>query len=188
LLRGIWVKNPYLGAGLSSAVDLADPSLLLGTGGKAAGVAGTIAKKEMPAILKEIDTAEKAVALKGAERENYLNALNEFFGSKSKRAEDMGFDPKTWFHGGPSDLNQLKTSKQGSFGPGIYVTNSKDAAQQYADKASGSVYNLKLKNQEPLNFDDAGEIFSEKMERVRIITVFSKRNRKIFQKKINIRE
>lgn len=64
-------------------------------------------------ILANIDTAEKAMALKGAEREAYLKALDEVHGPREQRAKDMGFGDETYYHGTASDFEKFDNKQLG---------------------------------------------------------------------------
>jgi hypothetical protein len=120
------------------------------------------------AILKQIDTPEKAVALKGAEREQYLNALDQVYGDRESRASGMGFGDKTYYHGttynkGPID--SLRESQAGGmtgkYGKGVYLTDSSGYADQYAGHGEGSIYPVKLTKKEgfhPADVDHAEKL------------------------------
>lgn len=151
------VKNPYVGSAIATAADLLTPNVPMGT---SAGVAGTIAKKELPAILKEIDTAEKAVALKGAAREKYLSALEEAFGSRDKRAQEMGFDLTNILqHSTPSDFDKfdLSKAKPGSRGFGIYTAPKgaeNNLAEAWGNPETRKILDLvRNKNSPTVDFD-----------------------------------
>ncbi len=156
--------NPYLGTALATAVDAGAqlPVGELAAAGKVLpGLVGKVkdvgkASETAKAIIEAIKTPEQAASLKGADRANYLAALDEVHGPRDQRAKAMGFGDETWYHGGPSDLEKFKPSRSGTYGPGVYVTDSPGAAGQYADRAGGDVYTLKLKNQNPINYDDIG--------------------------------
>ena len=100
-------------------------------------------KKAAKAILERINTAEKAVALKGAEREQYLKALDEVYGSAEQRAKDLGFGPDTWYHGTGKDFDkfdQKEVNRLLGYSPEhearggwkAFVTNDKIAAKRFA--------------------------------------------------------
>jgi hypothetical protein len=99
-------------------------------------------------ILAQIDTPEKAVALRGEDRAAYLNALDQVYGDKNIRREAMGFDPKTYYHGTttPTPINQFDTSKEAVAGYGSYFTPDLGLAENYASLQRGSVYPVNLKN------------------------------------------
>lgn len=86
------IRNPYAGAAAATFLDLAAQVPTGSAGGKSAGgVAGTIKKATSKAekLLKKIDTPEKAVALKGAKRDEYLKALDEVYGPTATRAPEV---------------------------------------------------------------------------------------------------
>lgn len=129
--------NPYLGAGLATMVDLgAQLPVPVGAVGKVDDVAA-----EAKAILSRIKTPEQAVALKGAEREQYLNALDEVYGDRAKRAKDMGFGDKTWYHGSTVDIPAFKNEAKGlstgaqSAKRGFFFAEDPSTASDYADLA-----------------------------------------------------
>lgn len=132
--------NPYLGAGIATAVDLASLPL---PGGAMPGAAGKVKKVASSAddILKGITTAEQAVALKGAEREQYLRALDEKFGDRAKRSADMGFGKDTWYHGTTVPVDEFKNEALGlstgaqSAKKGFFFASDPSTASDYADLA-----------------------------------------------------
>lgn len=95
--------------------------------------------KEHSDLLAKIDTAEKAAALKGEERAQYLKALDEVYGSKEDRAKSMGFGKKVWFHGTGADISAfdpelLRTNATGPSGSvGFHFAKNVELANQYAD-------------------------------------------------------
>ncbi len=97
-------------------------------------------------LLKKIDTPEKAVALKGKEREEYLKALDDVYGSQSQRAKDMGFGDETFYHGTTKDFDKFSKSNLGdatkapSAGEGFFFGKNPDTANSYIqDKLSKSI-------------------------------------------------
>jgi hypothetical protein len=86
-------------------------------------------EKTAALILREIDTPEKAAALTGKAKKNYLDALDVVFGPKQKRASDIGFGPDDYYHGTTFDKPiksfnpRLKKSGQ-LFGEGTYLTKN----------------------------------------------------------------
>lgn len=92
-------------------------------------------------LLSKIDTPEKAAALKGAEREKYLKALDEVFGSREQRAKDMGFGEETWYHGTTVPIDEFKSEAKGlstgagSAKKGYFFAQEPSVASDYADLA-----------------------------------------------------
>lgn len=88
-------------------------------------------------LLSTIDSPEKATALKGADRSNYLNALDDVYGPKSSRMAEMGYSPETLYHGSPvGNISQFREGKEGLFGSGAYFTDNPEIASSYAQKMS----------------------------------------------------
>jgi hypothetical protein len=136
------IENPYLGTAVAKAVDFAQLPL------PGAGIAGEIeeVEPEVAAILDRIKTPELAVALKGAEREQYLKALDAVYGDRAKRASDMGFGDKTYYHGSNQDIqafDKTKASENGTIGKGFYFAEDPDLPGLYGK--DGSVYPVKLR-------------------------------------------
>ena len=92
-------------------------------------------------ILNQVDTAEKAVALKGADRKEYLEALEQVYGDKNKRAKDMGFGDRTWYHGSTVPIDKFQTEALGkstgaqSAKKGFFFAEDPSTASDYADLA-----------------------------------------------------
>ncbi len=126
--------NPYLGAALATVIDVGAQIPVPGFNpGFAAGIEDASAATK--ALLKKINTPEKAAALTGAKRAKYLDALEEAFGSKDARAKDLGFDlSKSQFHGSDQNIESFNPSSRGTFGPGVYTTDNKKAASVYASR------------------------------------------------------
>lgn len=119
---------------------------------KVAEALSKMAKSDAEKILNKIDTPEKAIALKGSEREEYLNALDKVYGSREKRATDLGFGKETYYHGSPIaniekfDSNKIRTgSGATSEGYGTYFTKNPETASSYVSGA-GVVYPTKLRS------------------------------------------
>jgi len=131
--------NPYLGAGLATAVDLGAQVPMPFSPGVVGKVKSIVPEAE--AILSKIKTPEQAVALKGAEREQYLKALDEVYGDRAKRAKDMGFGDKTWYHGSTVDIPAFKNDAKGlstgaqSAKRGFFFADDPSTASDYADLA-----------------------------------------------------
>lgn len=112
-------------------------------------------------ILEAVKTAEQAVELTGPARKEYLAALDVVHGSAEKRAKDMGFGDKTYYHGtthdAPIDSFKSSNSKSGQlYGRGTYTTPDPEMAEIYTqkldqhsgvplDEESGSIYPLKVR-------------------------------------------
>ncbi len=103
---------------------------------------GKLGIKSAQKILKEVATPEMAAKLKGAAKELYLKALDEVYGPAAKRAEDMGFGKKTWYHGTTVPIDEFKNEVKGlstgaqSAKKGFFFAKDPTTASQYADLAS----------------------------------------------------
>ena len=71
-------------------------------------------KSEAEKILAKIDTPEKAVALTGDARAEYLKALDTVYGPSDVRAKDMGFGKQDWYHGTTVPIDKFEDSALGS--------------------------------------------------------------------------
>lgn len=99
-------------------------------------------KKAAKAILERINTAEKAIALKGEERAKYLDALDKVFGPKKERAEALGYDlTQKLYHGSPNkpfeqflSSKAKSTSGHSSAELGTWVTPEREVAENYLYK------------------------------------------------------
>lgn len=146
------IRNPYAGAAMATLLDLSAqvPVAELGALAKAEGimpgVTGAVKKtaskgSSAQAILDAIKTPEQAAALKGAERQKYLNALDEVYGSRQKRAQDLGFGEKTWYHGTNVPIEQFKAEAKGlstnaqSAKKGYFFAQDPSTASDYAQLA-----------------------------------------------------
>lgn len=102
--------------------------------------------KSAEEILAKIGTAEEAVKLKGAERAEYLKALDEVHGPRADRAAKMGFDGPTYYHGTKGDITKFDNAKLGSStgAPSAqkahFFTDNTDVASQYANFADNPDY------------------------------------------------
>jgi hypothetical protein len=92
-------------------------------------------------VLRAVDNPELAVSLKGPERAEYLSALDESFGDRSKRAADMGFGKRKWFHGTTVDIPEFKSEAKGlstgaqSAKKGFFFASDPSTASDYAELA-----------------------------------------------------
>ncbi len=123
---------------------------------KNAGKAEKMSKEAAEALLKRINTVEAATALKGAEKQEYLNALDLVYGDRQKRATDLGFSPETYYHGtGPSsNIEKFDANKLGSHtGEGVtkdrfWFSDKPEVAEYFANSATNveALKNLDSKN------------------------------------------
>jgi hypothetical protein len=111
-------------------------------------------------ILAKYDNVEDAVKLKGAERKEYLEALDAVYGDRDKRAKDLGFGDKTYYHGTrylDGDIESFSPKVQDEamgeniWGKGTYVSNDPKTASGYTGGVkigrSGGVYPLKVRGE-----------------------------------------
>lgn len=100
-----------------------------------------LGKDDAIKILDRISTPEQAVALKGPERAEYLQALDTVYGPQSKRAADMGFGKDTWYHGTTVPIEQFKDDAKGlstgaqSAKRGFFFAQDPQTASDYAELA-----------------------------------------------------
>lgn len=96
---------------------------------------------EAKGLLSNIDTPEKASALTGDDRQNYLSALDQVFGSRDQRAKDLGFGNRTWYHGTTVPIDEFKDEAKGlstgaqSAKKGFFFAQDPSTASDYADLA-----------------------------------------------------
>jgi hypothetical protein len=136
---------------------------------KALGLAVEKYGDDAARILEKVDTPEMATGLKGMEREAYLKALDDVYGSQAKRAADMGFGPKNWYHGAKDNFEKFDLEKarealgENIWGEGVYLSDNPKIASSYTSSGigkSGPVFKLKSrggKEATNLNLLDAGE-------------------------------
>jgi hypothetical protein len=105
---------------------------------------GKLTKTAAQKILNKVNTAEKAVALKGAERGKYLEALDKVYGDQAKRAKQMGFNPETYYHGTKQKFENFIPSEGGSAGKGAYLTTNEPIAKSFAQD-NGKIFKGKIK-------------------------------------------
>ncbi len=160
--------NPYLGAGLATAVDF---GAQVPIPGMQMGIAGKVEEANAAAkgLLSKITTPEQAVALKGAEREAYLKALDDVHGPRDQRAKGMGFGDDTWYHGTDhtSDIQKFDQEKLGSHtGEGstkdkFWFSDNPDVAETFADSASRAKIFRKYHGREDSMLRRQGEIWDQ---------------------------
>jgi len=98
--------------------------------------------KKFMNILESVDSAEKAIALSGPERKQYLDALDAVYGDKAKRMKDMGFGDKTWFHGTTVPIDEFQNTAKGlstnaqSAKKGFFFAQDPSTASDYANLAN----------------------------------------------------
>ncbi|MEZ0209253.1 MAG: hypothetical protein ACAH17_03710 [Candidatus Paceibacterota bacterium] len=94
-------------------------------------------------ILEKYSTVEAATALKGAERQKYLDALDEVYGGRAKRAKDLGFEPDKYYHGTNKEFAEFDPAKT-THSYGAFLTPEKKVARWFANK------NLDAQGGEPI--------------------------------------
>lgn len=111
---------------------------------KMLGIAAEDVAKLSPEVintLEKINTPEISTALKGAERDQYLKALDSTYGDRTKRASDLGFGDETFYHGTKSDISEFDKSKLGSSTGaksarrGFFFSDDPSLAADYAELA-----------------------------------------------------
>jgi len=133
------IENPYAVAAMATAVDMAGLPI---PGGMLPGVAGKVADKADDAqrLLAKVATPEQAVALKGADREAYLQALDQVYGARAKRAKEMGFGDKTWYHGTANDFDQFAKDNLGAagrdHGEAYFFAKNPEMANEFAEHSA----------------------------------------------------
>ena len=111
---------------------------LKNTVAKLAKSAKTMTESEAQKVLKKYNTAEKAVATKGADRAEYLQALDVMHGPAPERAKAMGFGDKTWYHGTTVPIDEFKNEAKGlstnaqSAKKGFFFAQDPSTASDYA--------------------------------------------------------
>jgi hypothetical protein len=97
--------------------------------------------KILEALNKIAPTVEEAVKLKGKRREEYLKLLDAQYGDKAKRAKDLGFGDRTWYHGTTVPIDEFKNTAKGlstgaqSAKKGFFFASDPSTASDYADLA-----------------------------------------------------
>lgn len=102
-------------------------------------------------ILEKVDSPELATTLKGAERGEYLRALDDVYGDQAKRMSDMGFGPETYYHGTKQKFDQFNPSYGGSAGKGVYLTKDLNVAQNFKPEG-GAIFKGYIKDSGPIDF------------------------------------
>jgi len=93
-------------------------------------------------ILEKVDSPELATSLKGAERGEYLKALDDVYGNQAKRASDMGFAPETYYHGTGRSIDKFDPKFHGSHtGPGLtkdrfWFTDNPETAEIFSSSSA----------------------------------------------------
>lgn len=92
-------------------------------------------------VLEKIDNPELATSLTGDTRSEYLDALTEIYGPQSKRAKDMGFGTRDWYHGTSVDIPEFQKEALGlstnaqSAKKGFFFASDPSTASDYAELA-----------------------------------------------------
>lgn len=126
------------------------------------GVVGDDAAK----VLEKIDNPELATSLKGQERAEYLQALDEVYGPQAQRAKDMGFGKKDWFHGTEADIKSFDNEKLGSKMTGFttkeghHFASKPEHATTYTFGAGpgGNIIPVKIKKPESAYYPDSSTL------------------------------
>lgn len=108
--------------------------------------------KKAKAFLNAIKTPEQAIKLAGKERAQYLKALDTVYGPADKRAADMGFNKRDWYHGTDANFDTFDADKLGNRTTGItrklghhFSANPEVAATYAADDIGGNIMPVKLR-------------------------------------------
>ncbi len=113
-------------------------------------------------LLRSIDTAEKATALKGKERGQYLTALDLIYGDRQARAKSLGFG-ETMYHGTNKSFAAFNTNNLGEsgrlHGEAYFATTSPEVADQFAQHSAELDY-IKNRRQahEKMDWDLDGKL------------------------------
>jgi hypothetical protein len=108
---------------------------------------------EAAKILEKYNTVEKATALRGPERQAYLDALTATHGDQAKRASDLGFSDETFYHGSQTpDIKQFRNSKGGHVGPGVYLADEPRIAENFGE----NIYPLKVRSKQAADLSGEG--------------------------------
>ncbi len=95
--------------------------------------------------IDEVPTVEAQKALRASDPAGYaeyLKALDGEYGDRAKRAADMGFGKKTWYHGTNVPIDEFKKDALGlstgaqSAKKGFFFAKDPETASQYADLAN----------------------------------------------------
>jgi hypothetical protein len=130
-------------------------------------LAGSLSPETAEKILAKYDNVDAATKLVGAERKEYLDALDTVYGDRSKRAKDLGFGDKTYYHGSHRDIKEFKPDKgspEGFMGKSVYLTNDPaDASWNYASPEGPDIKNKierlaeRYQNEKDMNYTAAQE-------------------------------
>lgn len=113
------------------------------------GITEEVAEKLSPEVintLEKVNTPEISTSLKGVDREKYLQALDQAYGSRDVRAKNMGFGDKTWYHGTGNDFDQFSDDFLGSVnGKGDtkeqhWMSSNPEVAEVFANQAALKQY------------------------------------------------
>lgn len=146
------------------AKETQDPESQNFVGNVAMGGMGSIEKmgaQKAAEILEKVGTPEIASTLKGAAKDAYLKALDVIHGPSSQRAEKVGFNPETYYHGSTENIKNFDPSKAAldskDISPANFFTKDPDLANYYA-KNSGSVYPSKLSLKNTFDYENPNHL------------------------------
>lgn len=100
-----------------------------------------LSKSDAEKILDKVDTPEKAVALTGDARAEYLKALDTVYGPQAARAKGMGFGEQDWYHGTTVPIDKFQNDALGlstnaqSAKKGFFFAQDPSTASDYAELA-----------------------------------------------------
>jgi hypothetical protein len=139
-------------------------------------LASKLSQSKAEKILAKYDTVEAATALKGSERQQYLEALDTVYGDRSKRAKDLGFSDETYYHGTNKSFEQFDPKladsrrKTGVPESSMVFADKPEVANSYADQhtsgftgekswqdTGGQVYPVQLNLGKSKSFNAKGE-------------------------------
>ena len=117
---------------------------------KMLGLAEEAVAKSAPetlSTLEKITTPEVSTSLQGAEKAEYLKALDEAYGDRAKRAKDLGFGDETYYHGTGDNFDEFSNDHLGKVnGPGItknqhWASNNPEVAEVFASQSANKIKN-----------------------------------------------
>jgi len=114
-------------------------------------------------ILEKVDSPELATSLKGAERGEYLKALDDVYGDQAKRAKDLGFGEEIYYHGTKNKFDQFKPSSGGSAGRSVYLTENKNVAERYRPEG-GAMFKGHIRNKDIMDLTVSDEMGLKNLE------------------------